>query len=96
MSDAINHLINGDLEQFKQAINQSLYSKIGDAFAARKQELAQELFSEEEECSECGENVQEENEIPAPVVARRIAGGMSPEKAKRNKLGHRGKQVGHG
>lgn len=96
MSDAINHLINGDLEEFKQAINQSLYSKIGDAFAARKQELAQELFSEEEECSECGENVQEESEIPEPVVARRIAGGMSPKEAKSKKLGHRGKKVGHG
>jgi hypothetical protein len=96
MSDALNHLIDGDLEKFKQAINQSLYSKIGDAFSARKQELAQELFSEEEECSECGENVQEENAVPGPVVARRIAGGMPENKAKRKPLGHRGKRVGHG
>ena len=91
MSDAINHLINGDLEQFKQSINQSLYSKIGDAFAARKQELAQELFSEEEECSECGENVQENKEFAAlappydkATHADRIAGAL---KNKNNKKG---------
>jgi len=90
MSDAINHLINGDLEQFKQAINQSLYSKIGDAFAARKQELAQEMFSEEEECSECGENVQENFAALAPpyhiaTKADRIAGALKNKNKKKGK-----------
>lgn len=94
MSDPIKHLINGDLELFKQSINQSLYSKVGQAFEQKKMQIASELF--DEPCSECGEDVQEENEIPGPVVARRIAGGMSPEQAKSNKLGHRGKRKGHG
>lgn len=93
MSDAINHLINGDLEQFKQSINQSLYSKIGDAFAARKQELAQELFSEEEECSECGENVQENKQKEFAALAPpynkathadRIAGALKNKKKGKN------------
>lgn len=94
MSDSIKHLINGDLELFKQSINQSLYSKVGQAFEQKKIEIASELF--DEPCSECGDTVQEEKEIPAPVVARRIAGGMSPKDAKSKKLGHRGKKVGHG
>lgn len=58
MSDPIKHLINGDLELFKQSINQSLYSKVGKAFEQKKMEIASELF--DEPCSECGENVQEE------------------------------------
>lgn len=58
MSDAITHLINGDLELFKQAINQSLYSKVGQAFVEKKKEIAQQMFSEEE-CSSCGEQIQE-------------------------------------
>lgn len=93
MSDAINHLINGDLEEFRQSINKSLYSKIGDAFSVRKQELAQELFSEEEECSECGENVQEENKEFAALAppydkityADKIAGATKGKKGKKGK-----------
>jgi hypothetical protein len=58
MSDAINHLINGDLELFKQAIHQSLYSRVGTAFREKKKELSAELFNEEE-CSSCGEQIDE-------------------------------------
>lgn len=94
MSNPLNHLINGEMELFKQSIHSTLYSKVSDALQERKQQLATDLFAEE--CSECGENVQEESEIPEPVVARRIAGGMSPKEAKSKKLGHRGKKVGHG
>jgi hypothetical protein len=94
MSDAITHLINGDLELFKQAINQSLYSKVGQAFVEKKKEIAQQMFSEEE-CSSCGEQIEEEK-VPGPVVARRLAGGMPPHEAKTKKVGIRGKQKGHG
>ena len=51
MSQAIHHLINGELELFKQAINATLYSKVGQAFEEKKQEIAQEMFSEE--CMDC-------------------------------------------
>ena len=58
MSDPINHLINGELELFKQSINSALYAKVGEVFSERKKEIAEELFSEEE-CSSCGDDVQE-------------------------------------
>jgi len=59
MSDPINHLINGELELFKQSINSALYAKVGQAFSEKKKEIAQELFSEEEECSSCGDSLEE-------------------------------------
>ena len=37
-----------------------------------------------------------EEKIPAPVVARRIAGGMDPKTAKTKKLGFKGKHPGKG
>ena len=58
MSDALNHLINGELELFKQSINANLYSKVSDALSEKKRELASDLFSEEE-CSSCGDNLEE-------------------------------------
>lgn len=94
MSNAIDHLINGDLELFKKSINNELYSKVATAFEERKKEIASDYLSDG--CSSCGENVQEENEIPEPVVARRIAGGMSRKEATTEPVGHRGKKVGKG
>jgi hypothetical protein len=58
MSDALNHLINGELEMFKQAIQTSLYSKVGETLSQRKKEIAADLFTEEE-CSSCGEQIDE-------------------------------------
>lgn len=58
MSNPLNHLINGEMELFKQSIHATLYSKVSDALQERKQQLATDLFAEE--CSECGDNVQEE------------------------------------
>lgn len=58
MSDAISHLINGELELFKQSINSALYSKVGDALSKRKKEIAADMFTEEE-CSSCGEQIEE-------------------------------------
>jgi hypothetical protein len=58
MSNALNHLINGELELFKQSVNANLYSKVSDALAERKKELASDLFTEEE-CSSCGEQIDE-------------------------------------
>lgn len=58
MSDALNHLINGELEMFKKAIEANLYSKVGDALSQRKKEIAVDMFTEEE-CSSCGEQVDE-------------------------------------
>jgi hypothetical protein len=58
MSNEINHLINGELELFKQSVNANLYSKVSDALAERKKELASDLFTEEE-CSSCGEQIDE-------------------------------------
>jgi hypothetical protein len=58
MSDALNHLINGELELFKKSINATLYSKVGDALSQRKREIAADMFTEEE-CSSCGEQMDE-------------------------------------
>lgn len=58
MSDALNHLINGELELFKKAVHANLYSKVGDALSDRKKEIAADMFTEEE-CSECGEQIEE-------------------------------------
>lgn len=58
MSDALNHLINGELELFKKSINATLYSKVGDALSQRKREIAADMFTEEE-CSSCGDNLEE-------------------------------------
>ncbi len=69
MSDAINHLINGDLELFKQAIHQSLYSRVGTAFQEKKKELSTELFNEEE-CASCGEQIEESDEGGIPKTPR--------------------------
>jgi hypothetical protein len=38
----------------------------------------------------------EESSIPAPVVARRIAGGMNAKTAASKKLGFKGKHPGKG
>jgi len=90
MSDPINHLINGELELFKQSINSALYAKVGEAFSEKKKQIAQELFSEEEECSECGENVQENKEFAAlappynkATHADRIAGALKNKNKKK-------------
>jgi hypothetical protein len=37
-----------------------------------------------------------EEKLPEPVIARRIAGGMSPKEAKTKKLGFKGKKPGKG
>lgn len=95
MANALNHLINGELELFKQSVNANLYSKVSDALAERKKELASDLFSEEE-CSSCGEQIDEEEKVPGPVVARRLAGGMSQKEAHSKPVGIRGKKKGHG
>jgi hypothetical protein len=58
MPNPLNHLLNDELELFKQSINATLYSKVSDALAERKKELASDLFSEEE-CSSCGEQIDE-------------------------------------
>jgi len=60
MSDALNHLINGELEMFKKAIEANLYSKVGDTLSQRKKEIAADMFTEEE-CSSCAEQVDESN-----------------------------------
>ena len=58
MSDALNHLINGELEMFKQAVQTNLYSKVADALSEKKKEISADMFSDEE-CSSCGEQVEE-------------------------------------
>ena len=58
MSDALNHLINGELEMFKKAIEANLYSKVGETLFQRKKEIAADMFTEEE-CSSCGDNLEE-------------------------------------
>ena len=60
MSDALNHLINGELELFKKAIQSNLYSKVGETLSQRKKEIAADMFAEEEECSSCGEQMDED------------------------------------
>ena len=90
MTTAIDHLINGELELFKRAIQDTIHNKIGQTFEEKKQELAQEMFSEEEECSECGDNVQENKKFAAlappydkPTRADRIAGALLNKKGKK-------------
>lgn len=94
MSEALNHLINGESELFKKSIETSLYSKVAEVLADRRKEIAAEMFSEEE-CSSCGEQIEEEK-VPGPVVARRLAGGMSEKQAHSKPVGIRGKRKGHG
>jgi hypothetical protein len=91
MSDAINHLINCDLELFKQAIHQSLYSRVGTAFQEKKKELSTELFNEEE-CASCGEQIEEKKDFAAlappydkPTYADKIAGAKLSAKKKGKK-----------
>lgn len=86
MSDALNHLINGELELFKKSINATLYSKVGDALSQRKREIAADMFTEEE-CSSCGDNLEEKVDFAAlappfdkPTHADRIAGALRNKK----------------
>lgn len=44
----------------------------------------------------CMGHIEESKDIPEPVIARRIAGGMDPKKAKTKKLGFKGKHPGKG
>ena len=57
MSNAIDHLINGDLELFKKSINNELYSKVATAFEERKKEIASDYLSDG--CSSCGGQINE-------------------------------------
>ena len=91
MSNALNHLINGELELFKQSVNANLYSKVSDALAERKKELASDLFTEEE-CSSCGEQIEEKKDFAAlappydkPTYADKIAGAKLSAKKKGKK-----------
>jgi len=86
MSNALNHLINGEAELFKKSIHAALYSKVAEVLGERKKDISQEMFSEEE-CSECGENVQENKQFAAlappynkATHADRIAGALRNKK----------------
>lgn len=47
MSDLIKKLVDGDLENFRQSIFNTLYTKAGDALGNRKIEISNNLYSEE-------------------------------------------------
>jgi hypothetical protein len=89
MSNFIEKLVNGNLEDFRNQVFNTLYAKAEEALNERKVQVASSLYSPEEE------TIEEEN-IPEPVVARRIAGGMDSKTAKTKKLGFKGKHPGKG
>ena len=91
MSNPLNHLLNDELELFKQSINATLYSKVSHALAEKKKQIASELFSEEE-CSSCGEQIEEKKDFAAlappydkPTYADKIAGAKLSAKKKGKK-----------
>jgi hypothetical protein len=88
MSEALNHLINGESELFKKSIETSLYSKVAEVLADRRKQIAAEMFSEEE-CSSCGEQIEEKKDFAAlappydkPTYADKIAGARMSAKNK--------------
>jgi hypothetical protein len=92
MSDALNHLINGELEMFKKAIEANLYSKVGETLFQRKKEIAADMFTEEE-CSSCGDNLEEKKDFAAlappydkPTYADKIAGAKLSAKKNKGKI----------
>ncbi len=52
MSDFINKLLDGDLEGFRQEIFDTLYQKSGEKFEERKTEIANNLYSSNDEVEE--------------------------------------------
>jgi hypothetical protein len=52
MSDFINKLLNGDLDGFRQQIFDTLYQKAGESFEERKTEIANNLYSSNDEVEE--------------------------------------------
>jgi len=52
MNDFINKLLNGDIEGFRKNVFDNLYAKAGDELEYRKQEIANNLYSESEEETE--------------------------------------------
>ena len=94
MSNALNHLINGEAELFKKSIHAALYSKVAEVLGERKKDISQEMFSEEE-CSSCGDNLEEKVDKAkfaalAPPYdkathADRIAGALKNKNKKKGK-----------
>jgi len=60
MSNFINKLLDGDIEGFRKNVFDTLYAKAGDELEYRKQEIANNLYSESEEESEETEQTEEE------------------------------------
>jgi hypothetical protein len=48
MSNFINNLVNGNLEDFRKDIFDTLYSKTGEVLENRKKEIAMNLYSQNE------------------------------------------------
>lgn len=48
MSNFINNLVNGNLEDFRKDIFDTLYSKAGEVLENRKKEIASNLYSQTE------------------------------------------------
>lgn len=88
MDNYIKNLVDGNLEEFRKSVFNTLYTKAGEALNDRKVDVASSMYTTEESV--------EESSIPAPVVARRIAGGMDAKTAASKKLGFKGKNPGKG
>jgi len=61
--DALNYALSGEPSKFKDAVNDILMNKVGDALNIRKMDISTNMFNEEEPEMDAAAEVEVESEV---------------------------------